>query len=73
VNRGTRIVVVGGPWDERIGCKGVVVSPPADGTYPQPAKNEVVVLLDDDHSVLFPQRRRHHERQDDRGCAGWVR
>lgn len=35
-------------WPERVGAEGVVVAPAADGTYPQPAKNECVVLLDDD-------------------------
>lgn len=36
------------PWPERVGLTGVVVAPPANGTYPQPAKWEVLVLLDDD-------------------------
>lgn len=36
------------PWPERVGCKGIVVAPPADGTYPQPAKDEVIVRLDAD-------------------------
>jgi hypothetical protein len=35
-------------WPERVGCEGVVVAPPSDGTYPQPAKWEVLVLLDRD-------------------------
>lgn len=36
------------PWPERVGCEGVVVAPRADGIYPQPAKDEVLILLDDD-------------------------
>ena len=36
------------PWPERRGCDGVVVTPPRDGMYPQPAPWEVVVKLDDD-------------------------
>ena len=36
------------PWPERVGCEATVVAPPADGTYPQPAKWEVLLLLDDD-------------------------
>lgn len=35
-------------WPERVGCVGVIVQPPVDGTYPQPAANEELVLLDDD-------------------------
>lgn len=36
------------PWPERRGLEGVVVAPPSDGTYPQPAKSEVIVKLDKD-------------------------
>ncbi len=35
-------------WPERRGCEGVVVAPPHDGMYPQPAKSEVIVKLDAD-------------------------
>ena len=44
------------PWPERVGCVGTVVAPPADGTYPQPARGETLVLLDDDPlAVATPQ------------------
>lgn len=36
------------PWPERVGCFGVIVAPPADGTYPQPGPGEAAVLLDGD-------------------------
>lgn len=45
---GERVRVTGGPWDARIGCEGVVVAPPADGTYPQPGPGETLILLDAD-------------------------
>ena len=46
---GTRVRVISGPWFERIGCEGVIVAPPADGTYPaDPRSPQVIVLLDDD-------------------------
>lgn len=35
-------------WPERAGCEGTIVAPPSDGTYPQPAKWEVLVKFDDD-------------------------
>ena len=35
-------------WPERSGLPATVVAPPADGTYPQPAKWETLILLDDD-------------------------
>lgn len=46
-----RIEVVGGPWPERIGCLGRVVTPPAGyRTYPfdKRVTSEVIILLDDD-------------------------
>lgn len=36
------------PWPDRIGSIATVVAPPSDGSYPQPAKWEVLVLIDDD-------------------------
>lgn len=45
---GSRVVLSGSPWPERVGCLATVVAPPTDGTYPQPARGEVLVLLDDD-------------------------
>lgn len=46
---GARVRVTGSaPWHKRVGCEGTVVAPPTDGTYPQPAKGEVLLLLDDD-------------------------
>lgn len=35
-------------WPERRGQEGVIVAPPTDGMYPQPAQWEVLVLLDHD-------------------------
>lgn len=40
------------PWPERVGCQGIVVAPPTDGTYPQPAKWEVLVLIDEGDDPL---------------------
>ena len=46
---GTRIRVTHrSVWPERVGCEGVVVTPRADGVYPQPCPWEVLILLDDD-------------------------
>lgn len=44
-----RIVVVGGPWPERVDCKGIVV-PALRNEYPWVGcpKWEVVIKLDDD-------------------------
>lgn len=36
------------PWPQRVGAEGMIVAPRADGMYPQPAKNEVLVYLDSD-------------------------
>lgn len=36
------------PWPERVGLTGTVVAPYEDGTYPQPAKWEVLLLIDND-------------------------
>lgn len=50
-----RIVVVGGPWPERIGCEGVIVEPSAAEArrYPFAGRGpkEVLILLDDDPVV----------------------
>lgn len=46
---GTRVRVREGcVWPERVGCAGVIVAPPSDGTYPQPGPSECLLLLDDD-------------------------
>lgn len=47
-------------WPARVGMEGVVVDPPADGSYPQPAKWEVLILLDYDplSSDLDAQQKR---------------
>lgn len=46
---GDRVEVAGGPWPERIGCRGVIVD---EGLPHYPwtglGRNEAVVLLDDD-------------------------
>lgn len=44
-----RIIVIGGPWPERIGCQGVTV-PDGPDRYPwhKLPKGEQVILLDDD-------------------------
>lgn len=45
-----RIEITGGPWPERIGCRGSVVRDPGDGIYPfdKHAPGELIVKLDDD-------------------------
>ena len=55
-----RIRVVGGPWPERIGCEGVIVSQLHD-EYPWHGlgKNEVIVLLDDDPLCDLARRLRN--------------
>lgn len=46
---GTRVVILDScPWPERRGLNAVIVAPPEDGTYPQPARSEVLLLIDDD-------------------------
>lgn len=45
---GTRIKLRTSVWPERVGCEGVVVAPPTDGTYPQPGRTETLILLDVD-------------------------
>lgn len=35
-------------WPERRGLLATVLAPPADGTYPQPPKWEVLVAVDND-------------------------
>lgn len=49
----SRVRVIGGPWPERIGCEGVIASPPTAAAakhYPWSTtpKYEVIVLLDSD-------------------------
>lgn len=47
----TAIRVIGGPWPERVGCTGRIVTDELpDGIYPRAgrAADEVIVLLDDD-------------------------
>jgi hypothetical protein len=47
----TPITVVGGPWPERIGCQGRIVTDELDPMrYPRAGRlpHEVIVLLDDD-------------------------
>ena len=48
-NVGDRIQVTEtAPWPQRVGCRGTVVAPMSDGTYPQPARGESLVKLDED-------------------------
>lgn len=35
-------------WPERRGLQATVVAPPTDGTYPQPAKGEVLLHIERD-------------------------
>ena len=49
---GDRVVVVGGPWPERRGCHGVVVTGPQIYPFHSIPKHEVVILLDDDPLYL---------------------
>lgn len=56
---GDRIVVTGGPWPERIGCAGRVVTDDLDPTvYPRRGlgNNEEIILLDDDPVVPAENR-----------------
>lgn len=47
-----RILVIGGPWPERIGCAGQIAEPTPEETLYYPfagrSSNEVIVLLDND-------------------------
>lgn len=45
---GDRIVVVGGPWPERHGAHGAIVTGPAMYPFHSVSKHEVVILLDAD-------------------------
>lgn len=47
----TRIIVTGGPWPERHGCAGRIVTDELpERIYPRAGRgrNEIIVLLDDD-------------------------
>lgn len=50
---GTLVRLVNSPWPEREGCIGLVIDPPADGTYPQPAPWERFISLPDDPFATF--------------------
>jgi hypothetical protein len=50
MTEGTPIVVVGGPWPERIGAHGIIAYRQGCRTYPWAgcARDEVIILLDHD-------------------------
>jgi hypothetical protein len=48
-----RVEVIGGPWPERIGCKGQIVEPSTRSDFMRypfvgRSNSEVIILLDDD-------------------------
>lgn len=66
-----RVRVIGGPWPERVGCTGRIVTPTAEQArwYPFYGRHpsEVVVLLDAD--PLACGRRGCHHNPGDLGCT----
>ncbi len=53
-----RVRIVGGPWPERIGCEGRIVTHKLDRkVYPRHGmgRGETIVLLDDDPIVCEPR------------------